>query len=57
MTPAIEAARAAGIAFTIHEYEGVDPGAPDYAFAVAAAPRSASDASTTRDVRNLTMSL
>jgi prolyl-tRNA editing enzyme YbaK/EbsC (Cys-tRNA(Pro) deacylase) len=30
MTPAIEAARAAGIAFTIHEYEGVDPGESDY---------------------------
>jgi Cys-tRNA(Pro)/Cys-tRNA(Cys) deacylase len=37
MTPAIEAARAAGIAFTIHEYEGVDPGESDYALAVAAA--------------------
>ena len=37
MTPAIEAARAAGVAFTIHEYEGVDPGEPDYAVAVAAA--------------------
>ena len=37
MTPAIEAAREAGIAFTIHEYDGVDPGASDYAVAVAAA--------------------
>jgi Cys-tRNA(Pro)/Cys-tRNA(Cys) deacylase len=37
MTPAIEAVRAAGIAFTIHEYEGVDPGESDYAVAVAAA--------------------
>jgi Cys-tRNA(Pro)/Cys-tRNA(Cys) deacylase len=37
MTPAVEAARAAGIAFTIHEYEGVDPDQPDYAVAVAAA--------------------
>jgi Cys-tRNA(Pro)/Cys-tRNA(Cys) deacylase len=37
MTPAVEAARAAGIAFTIHEYEGVDPGESDYAVAVAAA--------------------
>jgi Cys-tRNA(Pro)/Cys-tRNA(Cys) deacylase len=37
MTPAIEAARAAGIAFTIHEHEGVDPGEPDYAVAVAEA--------------------
>jgi Cys-tRNA(Pro)/Cys-tRNA(Cys) deacylase len=37
MTPAIEAARAAGVAFTIHEYEGVDPGESDYAMAVAAA--------------------
>jgi Cys-tRNA(Pro)/Cys-tRNA(Cys) deacylase len=37
MTPAIETARKAGIAFTIHEYEGVDPGESDYAVAVAAA--------------------
>ena len=37
MTPAVDAARAAGIAFTIHEYEGVDPGESDYAVAVAAA--------------------
>jgi Cys-tRNA(Pro)/Cys-tRNA(Cys) deacylase len=37
MTPAIETAREAGIAFTIHEYEGVDPGESDYAVAVAAA--------------------
>jgi Cys-tRNA(Pro)/Cys-tRNA(Cys) deacylase len=37
MTPAVEAARAAGIAFTIHEYEGVDPGESDYAVAVAVA--------------------
>ena len=37
MTPAVEAARAAGIDFTIHEYEGVDPAEADYALAVAAA--------------------
>ena len=37
MTPAIDAARAAGIPFTLHEYEGVDPGEPDYAVAVAGA--------------------
>jgi Cys-tRNA(Pro)/Cys-tRNA(Cys) deacylase len=37
MTPAIEAARTAGIDFTIHEYEGVDPAEADYALAVAAA--------------------
>src|SRR5262249_58339827 len=37
MTPAIEAAQAAGVDLTIHEYEGVDPGEPDYAVAVAAA--------------------
>ena len=35
MTPAIEAARAAGISFTIHEYEGVEVGDGDYALAVA----------------------
>jgi len=37
MTPAIEAARAAGIVFTIHEYEGVEVGDGDYAVAVAKA--------------------
>ena len=37
MTPAIEIAREAGIAFTLHEYEGVDPSESDYAVAVAAA--------------------
>lgn len=37
MTPAIEAARKAGIAFTLHEYEGVEVGDGDYAVAVAEA--------------------
>jgi Cys-tRNA(Pro)/Cys-tRNA(Cys) deacylase len=37
VTPAVEAARKAGIAFTLHEYEGVDVGKDDYAVAVAAA--------------------
>ena len=35
MTPAVEAARRAGIEFTLHEYEGVDVGEGDYAVAVA----------------------
>jgi Cys-tRNA(Pro)/Cys-tRNA(Cys) deacylase len=37
VTPAVEAAREAGIAFTLHEYEGVELGEGDYALAVAAA--------------------
>lgn len=37
MTPAVEAARRAGIEFTLHEYEGVDVGDGDYAVGVAAA--------------------
>ena len=37
MTPAVAAARKAGIDHRLHEYEGVDPGAGDYAVAVAAA--------------------
>ena len=37
MTPAVEAAKKAGIAYTLHEYEGVDVGDGDYALAVAAA--------------------
>ena len=37
MTPAVEAARSAGIDFSLHEYEGVDVGDGDYAVAVAAA--------------------
>jgi Cys-tRNA(Pro)/Cys-tRNA(Cys) deacylase len=36
VTPAVEAVRAAGIAFSIHEYEGVEHGEGDYASAVAA---------------------
>jgi Cys-tRNA(Pro)/Cys-tRNA(Cys) deacylase len=35
MTPAVQAVERAGIAFTLHEYEGVEPGATDYAIAVA----------------------
>ena len=35
MTPAIEAARAAGIAFTLHEYEVIEHGARYHAMAVA----------------------
>ncbi len=35
MTPAVVAARKAGIAFELHEYEGIDPGEGDYAVAVA----------------------
>ena len=37
MTPAVEAARGAGIMFRLHEYEGVEVGAGDYALGVAAA--------------------
>ena len=37
MTPAVEAAKRAGIEFRLHEYEGVDVGAGDYAVAVAEA--------------------
>jgi Cys-tRNA(Pro)/Cys-tRNA(Cys) deacylase len=35
MTPAVEAAKRAGIQFGLHEYEGVDVGEGDYAVAVA----------------------
>jgi Cys-tRNA(Pro)/Cys-tRNA(Cys) deacylase len=35
MTPAVEAAKRAGIEFRLHEYEGVDVGEGDYAVAVA----------------------
>ena len=35
MTPALEAAKRAGIEFRLHEYEGVDVGDGDYAVAVA----------------------
>jgi Cys-tRNA(Pro)/Cys-tRNA(Cys) deacylase len=37
VTPAVEAAKRAGIAFRLHEYEGVEVGDGDYAVAVAAA--------------------
>jgi Cys-tRNA(Pro)/Cys-tRNA(Cys) deacylase len=37
VTPAVDAARRAGIAFTLHEYEGVEVGEGDYALAVAEA--------------------
>ena len=37
MTPAVEAAKRAGIEFRLHEYEGVEVGEGDYATAVAAA--------------------
>ena len=37
MTPAVEAAKSAGIAFDLHEYSGVEVGDGDYATAVAAA--------------------
>jgi Cys-tRNA(Pro)/Cys-tRNA(Cys) deacylase len=37
VTPAVEAARRAGIEFTLHEYAGVELGDGDYAVAVAAA--------------------
>ncbi len=37
MTPAVEAAKRAGIAFDLHEYQGVELGEGDYAVAVAEA--------------------
>jgi Cys-tRNA(Pro)/Cys-tRNA(Cys) deacylase len=37
VTPAVEAVRRAGVAFELHEYDGVEVGAGDYALAVAAA--------------------
>ena len=37
MTPAVEAAKRAGIAYRLHEYDGVEVGDGDYALAVAAA--------------------
>jgi len=37
MTPAVEAAKRAGITFELHEYEGVEVGNGDYGTAVAAA--------------------
>ncbi len=37
MTPAVQAAKRAGIDFTLHEYEGVELGDGDYAVAVAKA--------------------
>lgn len=37
MTPAVQAAKRAGIEFRLHEYEGVEVGEGDYAVAVAAA--------------------
>ena len=37
MTPAVAAAKRAGIVYRLHEYEGVDIGDGDYAVAVAAA--------------------
>jgi len=37
VTPAVEAAKRAGIDFRLHEYEGVEVGDGDYAIAVAAA--------------------
>jgi Cys-tRNA(Pro)/Cys-tRNA(Cys) deacylase len=37
VTPAVEAAKLAGIAFTLHSYEGVEVGDGDYALAVAEA--------------------
>ncbi|HEX6762388.1 MAG TPA: aminoacyl-tRNA deacylase [Gaiellaceae bacterium] len=36
MTPAVEAAKRAGVEYRLHEYEGVDVGDGDYAAAVAA---------------------
>jgi Cys-tRNA(Pro)/Cys-tRNA(Cys) deacylase len=36
MTPAVETAKRAGIAYRLHEYEGVEVGDGDYAVAVAA---------------------
>src|SRR5690348_2249531 len=37
MTPAVEAAKSAGIEFRLHEYSGVELGEGDYALGVAAA--------------------
>jgi Cys-tRNA(Pro)/Cys-tRNA(Cys) deacylase len=37
VTPAVQAAKRAGIAYRLHEYEGVEVGDGDYAVAVAAA--------------------
>jgi Cys-tRNA(Pro)/Cys-tRNA(Cys) deacylase len=37
VTPAVQAAKRAGIEFRLHEYDGVDVGDGDYAVAVAAA--------------------
>jgi Cys-tRNA(Pro)/Cys-tRNA(Cys) deacylase len=37
MTPAVEAARRAGIVFRLHEYDGAEVGEGDYALAVATA--------------------
>jgi Cys-tRNA(Pro)/Cys-tRNA(Cys) deacylase len=37
VTPAVQAAKKAGIGFRLHEYEGVEVGDGDYALAVAAA--------------------
>ena len=37
MTPAVAAAKRAGVEFRVHEYEDVEPGRGDYALAVAAA--------------------
>ena len=37
MTPAVEAAKRAGIEFRLHEYDGVEVGEGDYAIAVATA--------------------
>jgi Cys-tRNA(Pro)/Cys-tRNA(Cys) deacylase len=37
LTPAVEAAKRAGITYTLHEYEGVEVGDGDYAVAVAEA--------------------
>jgi Cys-tRNA(Pro)/Cys-tRNA(Cys) deacylase len=37
MTPAVEAAKRAGIEFTLHEYEGIEVGSGDYASLVAEA--------------------
>jgi Cys-tRNA(Pro)/Cys-tRNA(Cys) deacylase len=37
VTPAVEAAKRSGIAFDLHEYEGVEVGEGDYAVAVAEA--------------------
>lgn len=37
MTPAVQAAKRAGIEFRLHEYDGIEVGEGDYALAVAAA--------------------